>query len=125
MKASKPLRIGDIYWLADCEPLQGHHAKTRPVVVLTPPEAEAAIGGIIAVACTSSSYPSNVKAIELPSHPEGKVRSGLRKKTWAVPEWTIMVRRERLKRYSGYISGALLDRIVQAFEAEYRKDHQA
>ena len=119
--AARELRIGDLYWLEDCAPFQGDHAKTRPVVVITSPEAEGALGGIIVVACTSSSYPADTTAIELPSHPEGRVRSGLRKKTWAIPRWTVMVRREQLKTYAGYISGKLLDQVVTAFREQYQK----
>jgi mRNA-degrading endonuclease toxin of MazEF toxin-antitoxin module len=121
MALQRAPRIGDIYWLDNCEPIRGEKAKTRPVVLLTSPEAEAAMGGIFAVACTSSSYQADTFTIELPSHPEGRVRSGLRKKTWAVPQWAVLVRRESLGNYAGYISGALLDKVVTAFQEHYRK----
>ena len=113
MAVQRVPRVGDIHWLDNCEPIRGESAKTRPVVLLTSAEAETAMGGVLAVACTSSAYPSDTLAIELPSHPEGRVRSGLRKRTWAVPQWTLLIRRERLGAYVGYISGPLLDRLVK------------
>jgi mRNA-degrading endonuclease toxin of MazEF toxin-antitoxin module len=114
-------RVGDIYWLENCEPISGSSAKTRPVVVMSSVEAASEMGGFLVVACTSSAYPSHTLAIELPSHPQGRVRTGLTKRTWAVPEWSLMVRHERLGTYVGYVSGHLLDELVKAFLEEYRK----
>jgi mRNA-degrading endonuclease toxin of MazEF toxin-antitoxin module len=119
MAARRSPRIGDIYWLENCEPLRGDAAKTRPVVLLTSMEAATVMGGIFAVACTSSAYPSDVPAIELPSHPQGRVRTGLTKRTWAIPNWSILIRRERLGSYLGYISGPVLDRLLKAFLEDF------
>jgi mRNA-degrading endonuclease toxin of MazEF toxin-antitoxin module len=113
-------RAGDIYWLEDCPPIHGQTAKTRPVVVLTSTQAAMALGGILAVACTSSAYPTDTLAIELPSHPHGITRSGLKKRTWAVPKWYVLLQRQHLGTYIGYVSGPLLDQLVQAVFAEYR-----
>jgi mRNA-degrading endonuclease toxin of MazEF toxin-antitoxin module len=124
MRAAREPRVGDIYWLENCAPLHGDAAKTRPVVVVTAPEAEVAVGGILAVGCTSSAYPSDAEAIELPSHPQGKVRTGLRKRTWAVVPWALLIRKEQLMHHAGYISGALLDQLLKAFFERYQHEQQ-
>jgi mRNA-degrading endonuclease toxin of MazEF toxin-antitoxin module len=121
MAVSRVPRVGDIYWLDNCPPIRGEALKRRPVVVLSAPEIEVTLGGFFAVACTSSAYPSDMSAIELPSHPEGRARTGLRKKTWAVPQWALLIQRAQLGDYAGYISGALLDKLIKAFLENYRK----
>ncbi len=116
-------RVGDIYWLENCPPIRGESLKKRPVIILSASETQAAMGGLFAVACTSSAYPSDISAIELPSHPEGRVRTGLRKKTWAVPQWALLIHSAQLGDYAGYISGTLLDKVMKAFHEHYRATH--
>ena len=53
-KASKPIRLGSIYWLKNCEPLDDDNTKDRPVVVVDYPDS--ALDSeelIIVVACST------------------------------------------------------------------------
>jgi hypothetical protein len=70
---------------------------------------------VIVVACTSSALPSNTEAIELPNTARTpQARSGLNRRTWAVPSWWLATRRERLTDYAGFIRGDVLRRVVAA-----------
>jgi mRNA-degrading endonuclease toxin of MazEF toxin-antitoxin module len=123
MAARNEIRVGDIFWLENCPPLQGEQSKTRPVIVMSLSESDAELGGVLTVACTSSSYPDDTAVIELPSHPDGRVRSGLKKKTWVVLRWIVVVQREQLKKYVGYISGDVFDHIVTNFRRHYQNNN--
>ena len=61
MKARR-IRQGDIYWLDDCAPLRGDRAKRRPVVVVSATAAVETMPEVLAVACTSTAYPSDTTA---------------------------------------------------------------
>lgn len=113
--AGRPVRQGDIYWLDDCPPLRGDVAKRRPVVVIAPTPHAAIAEELLVVACTSKVLPSDTDAIELPSREQTpQTRSGLTRRTWAVPRWWLPVRRERLTNYAGFIRGDLLKRLIAA-----------
>ena len=109
------MRQGDIYWLDDCRPLHGELAKRRPVIVVSPTPDIPTRPDVVVVACTSSSLPSDVTAIELPSTertPQTKTR--LHRRTWAIPEWQVLVERSLLQDYIGHLSGATLRKLMEA-----------
>jgi len=109
-----PIRQGDIFWLDECPPLQGDVAKTRPVVVVSPTELVEMRPNVIVVACTSSVLPSDKTAVELPSRERTpQTKSGLSRRTWAIPRWLLPVRREFLVDYIGRISGPTLRRVLE------------
>ena len=109
------IRQGDIFWLDDCEPLHGDVAKRRPVVVISSSEVLTASPSAIVVACTSSVLPSDATAIELPSRERTpQTKSGLARRTWAIPAWLLPVEKRLLVDYIGYISGATLRRVLEA-----------
>jgi mRNA-degrading endonuclease toxin of MazEF toxin-antitoxin module len=110
-------RVGDIFWLSDCAPLHGDAAKTRPVIVLATRTDRPALHRTLVVACTSTAIASNTAAIEIPNHPSGRVRTGLQKRTWAVPQWHLFVDESRLVARCGYVSGKLLEEIANAVAA--------
>lgn len=119
MKARR-IRQGDIYWLDDCAPLRGDRAKRRPVVVVSPTAVVETMPEVLTVACTSTAYPADVTAaIELPSRERTpQTRTGLARRTWAVPAWVVPVRREDLTDYVGYLSGATLRKLLEAVSKE-------
>lgn len=119
MKARR-IRQGDIYWLDDCAPLHGDRAKRRPVVVVSPTAVVETMPEVLTVACTSTAYPADVTAaIELPSRERTpQTRTGLARRTWAVPAWVVPVRREDLTDYVGYLSGATLRKLLEAVSKE-------
>jgi mRNA-degrading endonuclease toxin of MazEF toxin-antitoxin module len=109
------VRQGDIFWLDDCRPLHGDTAKRRPVVVVSPNDSIEKLPEVLAVACTSTIYPSDKTAIELPSRERiPQTRTGLNRRTWAVPQWLVLVERELLRDYVGHLSGATLRRLLEA-----------
>ena len=115
MAAGRPIRQGDVYWVDDFPPLHGDTAKRRPVVVISPTVALRAAEQALVVACTSSALPSNAEAIELPNTARmPQARSGLNRRTWAIPSWWLPARRERLTDYAGFIRGDVLRRVVEA-----------
>jgi hypothetical protein len=70
---------------------------------------------VVVVACTSSAFPSDTEAIELPNTTRTpQARSGLGRRTWAVPAWWIAARREQLRDYIGFVTGQVLRRVVDA-----------
>ena len=81
---------------------------------------------VVVVACTSSVFPSDTEAIELPTTARiPTARSGLNRRTWAVPAWWLFTRPERLTDYAGFIRGKVLKRVVAAasrFIAELTRD---
>ena len=109
------IRQGDIFWLDDCRPLHGDVAKRRPVIVISPNEVLESLPDVLAVACTSTIYPSDQTAIELPSRERTpQTRTGLNRRTWAVPQWLVTVERHLLVDYVGRISGATLRNVLEA-----------
>jgi hypothetical protein len=59
--------------------------------------------------------PSDQTAIELPSRERTpQTKTGLNRRTWAVPRWLVPVQRELLVNYIGYLTGPTLRRILQA-----------
>jgi len=114
--AQSSIRQGDIYWLNDCPPLHGDVAKRRPVVVVSPTPDATLSELILVVACTSTPLSSTTGLVELPSHEKTpQTRSGLHRRTWAVPQWWLPVERCRLMDRAGYITGSTLWRVVEAF----------
>ncbi|HEX4796326.1 MAG TPA: type II toxin-antitoxin system PemK/MazF family toxin [Humisphaera sp.] len=112
---ARRIRQGDIFWLDDCRPLHGDLAKRRPVVVLSPDDSISKQPDVLVVACTSTVYPSNKTAIELPSRERTpQTRTGLNRRTWAVPEWLVTVESNLLVDRAGRITGATLRRLLEA-----------
>lgn len=119
MVASRRIRQGDIYWLDDCPPLHGDTAKRRPVVVVSPTPLAGAADPLLVVACTSTALASPA-AIELPNRSKTpQTKSGLDRRTWAIPEWWLALPPDRLGDYCGYITGKPLRSLVAAFLAAY------
>ena len=116
------IRQGDIFWLDDCEPLHGDVAKRRPVVVVSPDEVIAANPDALVVACTSSALPSDATAIELPSRERTpQAKTGLTRRTWAIPAWLVPVEQRLLTDRIGFVSGRTLQRLLAAVAAAQRE----
>lgn len=109
------IRQGDIFWLDNCRQLHGDTAKRRPVVVISSNAAIGTSSEVLTVACTSTIYPSTAATIELPSRERTpQTKSGLDRRTWAVPQWVLPVETTLLTDYIGYISGATLRKLLDA-----------
>ena len=115
--AAPPIRTGDIFWLDNCQPLHGQVAKRRPVVVVSTEEEIARHPNVIVVACTSTVLPSDTTAIELPSRERTpQTKSGLNRRTWAIPDWLLPVEKALLIDYIGHLSGATLKKLLEALQ---------
>jgi mRNA-degrading endonuclease toxin of MazEF toxin-antitoxin module len=116
------IRQGDIFWLDTCRPLHGEALKRRPVVIVTPDSVIEAAPTVLVVACTSTVFLSNATAIELPSRERTpQTRTGLNRRTWAIPAWLLPVPQELLTDYVGHLSGVTMRRLVEAVTREQSK----
>lgn len=109
------VRLGDIFWLDDCEPLHGDVAKRRPVVVISTNDAIERSSVVVVVACTSRALPSDTTAVELPSRERTpQTKTGLNRRTWAIPAWLLPVEKRLLTHRIGFISGGTLRKLLDA-----------
>ena len=121
MKAHR-IRQGDIFWLDNCRPLHGEALKRRPVVVITPDSLLETSPEVLTVACTSTVFPSDTTAVELPNRERTpQARTKLTKRTWAIPAWLVPVAQELLVDYAGHVSGATMRRLLIAIAREQSK----
>lgn len=106
------IRPGAIHILPDCPPLHGEELKDRPVVVV------GVLPGnprIVIVAVSTQVVASVKDRIRLPDRgSQPQTTSGLRRTSWAVPEWYMRVEASALGEKIGYIGGATLQRLVNA-----------
>ena len=110
-----PIKQGDIFWLDNCRPLHGELAKRRPVIVVSPKEIIERSDEVLTVACTSTVYSSDTTVVELPSRERTpQTKTGLTRRTWAVPAWLLPVQRDLLTDHIGRISGATLRKLLDA-----------
>jgi hypothetical protein len=71
------------------------------------------------VACTSTVLPSHSSAIELPSRERTpQAKSGLMRRTWAIPEWVLPVQVEHLVDRIGRLTPPTLKRLLEAIEQQ-------
>jgi mRNA-degrading endonuclease toxin of MazEF toxin-antitoxin module len=112
------IRQGGIYLLKDCPPLRGGDKKDRPVIVVSTPSKIGAPGELIrVVACSTSAHEeTDPDVVNMPTAQDTPIcKTGLWKSCYAVPEWYLLVRRELLSDYLGYLSGAKLREVVNAY----------
>jgi mRNA-degrading endonuclease toxin of MazEF toxin-antitoxin module len=101
--------------LDDCPPLHGDVAKRRPVVVVSPTALIETRPNVLIVACTTSVLASDKTAIEFPSRERTpQTKTGLNRRTWAVPQWLLPVPRDLLVHYIGRLGGSTMKRLLQA-----------
>lgn len=83
---------------------QGRNRKRRPAVILTTRE-EIQAGEPIFVVAISTQLPHRLpdEYVELPWHPQGRVRTGLRERCAAVCTWLEEVREPDILQYAGVV----------------------
>jgi hypothetical protein len=103
--------------------LHGDVAKRRPVIVVDTQILNSEAGTIVVVACTSTVFPDNQDAIELPNRQRmPQTHSRLIKRTWAIPHGYAFVKTDRFVGRLSYISGPLLRRVVAEFAIHFARD---
>lgn len=109
---------GEIYYLEEVLDPRGCNPKGRYVIIVT--NAEDILPDvddpILAVCCSSTVYPNLIEsreAVELPWHRQGIVRTGLKRRTWAVASWLEKVKPSQLRRLVGVVPGNIMAEIIR------------
>lgn len=86
------------------------------MVVVEDPQTLKAGGPVTVVACSTTIRESETDRIRLPSKADTPIcRTGLTKPCWAVPRWFLVVERDRLTDYKGYVGGQKLRELIVAY----------
>ena len=108
-----PVRQGDIVWAQGADP-QGNNEKLRPFVVLTLSQEIVRGAPIVAAAITTTiPVPLTDDYVELPWHPRGAVRTGLRKRCAVCCRGIMELDREDIEERRGHVPGDKLNEIIQ------------
>jgi mRNA-degrading endonuclease toxin of MazEF toxin-antitoxin module len=96
-------RRGEIV-LAEVTDPQGQNRKPRPLIILTPTE-EIREGERFVGVAVSSTFPRLIPddSVELPYHPAGQARTGLRKPSVAVCSWRVPLTHADVIRSIGWV----------------------
>ncbi len=121
-----PLRVRQtqIYWLEDCDPLDGDAETDRPVIVLS--TAEMLKSGRFArvVACSTHPRKRDVPRILIPDRRQ-EPATGLPRKCWALPRWYLQINPHRLRTLSGSCPEPLFAHVQSAVMAQVEADTKA
>jgi mRNA-degrading endonuclease toxin of MazEF toxin-antitoxin module len=117
-------RQRQIYWLDDCEPLDGDERKDRPVIVLSSPKALQTGEFPLIVACTTHPRARDMPRFAIPTRQENP-ETGLPVRCWAVPRWYLPINPFRLKTLKGTCPEALFADILKAVLDQMDKDDQS
>jgi mRNA-degrading endonuclease toxin of MazEF toxin-antitoxin module len=126
VSTSTQIRQGQIYWLDDCEPLEGDTEKDRPVIVLSSPAMLRAskTDPVLVVACSTHPRKRDVPRFELPTRHEDS-ETGLPKKCWAIARWYLPINRFRLTTVTGKCPEPLFNESLIAVLAQMDADQRA
>jgi mRNA-degrading endonuclease toxin of MazEF toxin-antitoxin module len=109
-------RLGSIAW-AELEDANGF-AKVRPVVVVTP-TAEIAPGKLVRVVAITTRLPATLPDdhVLLPWDPQGKARSGLRRRCAAVASWQAEIPVACVQQVVGTLSPTIIGELLAKVSA--------
>ncbi|HZK82047.1 MAG TPA: type II toxin-antitoxin system PemK/MazF family toxin [Humisphaera sp.] len=113
MKTRANIRQRQIYWLDQCEPLDGDEEKDRPVIVLAAPETLRAADFILVVACSTHPRERDIPRFEVPSRQQAE-ETGLPKNCWAIARWYLKINRFRLTQVKGTCPEPIFTPILKA-----------
>jgi hypothetical protein len=104
----QPLGPGRIFWAV--YPGNRGDQKTRPMIVATRRTELVRTGQFLAVVCSTDFDEANPcdSEIELPSHPEGRCATRLRKRTVAICDWTTILDVKDVKETAGLVPSHIL-----------------
>lgn len=106
---------GSIVWATVLDP-EGGNPKPRPIVIISRDDEIAEGDVLIGVAAShSATFGSQLPpgSVALPHHPQGAVRTGLRKPTVAIPGWLVEVAKADIRDIAGVVPPLLLEEIVR------------
>jgi mRNA-degrading endonuclease toxin of MazEF toxin-antitoxin module len=124
VKQRTNIRQRQIYWLSNCEPLDGDHEKDRPVIVLASPESLRRQDSILVVACSTHPRRQDVPRFAVPSRHESE-ETGLPQTCWALPRWYLKINRFRLTELRGSCPEPLFAAILSAVLTQMEADEKA
>ena len=103
---------------------QKRNAKTRPAVIISETKQIEADGRITCVAVTTS-VPDKVPYdfVLLPYQPEGRVRTGLRKRSAANCSWLFEITEDKIQGYIGIVPAQKLREILDLAEGDDDERH--
>jgi mRNA-degrading endonuclease toxin of MazEF toxin-antitoxin module len=108
-----PIQLGDILWVRMVDP-NGVNEKVRPAVVVTASNLIASGAPIVVAAITTTlPDPLTEDLVELPWHPRGTVKTGLRKRSAVACHWLFQIDPARVQKRSGHVPGDKLKEILQ------------
>lgn len=107
------IRQRQIYWLDDCDPLDGVDEKDRPVIIIETPDVLRHADMVEIVACSTHPRRQDKPRFKVPSrHTEPD--TGLPDDCWALPRWYLKINRHRLKTLKGNCPLAIFEDIFEA-----------
>ncbi len=115
------MQSGDIVWVRMVNP-HGVNENVRPVVVVTSSD-EISAGAPVVGACITTTLPNLLTEdyVELPWQPQGRVRTGLRRRCAALCTWLVQVDPAQIEETRGRVPGDTLTEI-QTRISELAKD---
>ena len=103
---------GSIVCARVCDPAGGNE-KERPLVVITK-DSDISTDPLVAVAVTSTfRRPLQAGQIEIPHHPDGKTRTGLKKPSIAICDWCVAIPKSRITKIIGVVPPRIMLEIMR------------
>jgi hypothetical protein len=115
---------GRIIWIEVADP-RGKNAYARPVVILTPTaeiDSSTTLFGVVASNTAFYKEPRPDSYIEIPYHPQGMVRTRLRKPTVAICEWIAKIDKSRAE--AAEAGGIVPPRVLKAIIDKVREIYE-
>lgn len=108
---------GRVVWVTLNDP-QGRNPKRRPAVIITPTDDITPDGEVwvVGVTTTAELAPEEVRTL-LQYDPQGKCRSGLRERCWAVSTWVAKMPASAIETYAGTIPGPQMAEIHKKIQS--------
>jgi mRNA-degrading endonuclease toxin of MazEF toxin-antitoxin module len=105
------MQSGDVIWVRMVDP-NGVNEKVRPVVVLTSSEEISAGSPVVGASITTTlPNPLTDDYVELPWHPQGRVRTGLRRRCAVLCTWLVRIDPAQIEETRGRVPGDKLREI--------------
>jgi mRNA-degrading endonuclease toxin of MazEF toxin-antitoxin module len=111
------LKQGQIILVEMPDP-QGRNVKARPAVIVSDTSEITSEATIWCVAVTSAIPPKKPKdCVLLPIHPNGHLRTGLKKRSAAICSWLFEISTERIQKILGLVPTKQLEEVLECIES--------
>ena len=114
-------QLGSVVWIEIADP--NGHQKIRPAVIVTPTSAIAPGQSVHLVAITTRvPEPMPEAYVLLPWDPQGKARSGLRRKCAAVAHWQVEIPIEDVQSIVGVLPPSVMSELLSKIARQLGSD---